>query len=100
MGLGVSRPDRYAFLQPDLRSHQIDIVKQAFPLSLGVWDGCLSAEISLDANLERDSGDLGREQPQLRNHAVDGVLRESQTDQASHFQALEPRRTFMSRISP
>src|SRR5439155_12841569 len=61
-------------LAGEVARHGVDGVGVVLPGAGDVLDVGLTAELALGADLAGDARDLGRERPELIDHAVDGVL--------------------------
>src|SRR5207249_4839810 len=63
-----------AHLAGEVARHRVHVVGEVLPGAGDLFHVRLTAELALGADLAGDARDLGRERPELVDHAVDGVL--------------------------
>src|SRR5439155_23949937 len=61
-------------LAGEVGRHRVHVVGEVLPGAGDLFHVRLTAELALGADLAGDARDLGRERPELVDHAVDGVL--------------------------
>ncbi len=62
------------YLSRQVRRHSVDVISEIFPRAVHSRHLRLTAELSLRADLARDTCHLGRERVELIDHGIDGVL--------------------------